>query len=389
MRMTAANWNSVLSQLAAMAALAPSSHNCQPWRVLGLARADFEAEMEPAPPVGGDWSHALVVSIDRSVALRALPSLEREMRMSVGGFASLLLNLLRLSGFEAWPRILAPRWQPATARGRQRLAAAEPVLVLHVAVSADGVQPLTHPLARWIAERHTARGPYVPAPQQPPAAGCLPHRLAPADGFAWHHVPRGALFDSLGDFYRRHSVQDFRHGAAWRETYRHLEFSGVPGAGGGTGIDIQSLFGPLPAWKRRMYQAVLHPVVLGIAGPLGMHARIGRDVEGLVRSSAGLVYLCGPDADGDERRAHLLAGECVTDYWLSATRDGQGLHPLSVALQHPHIEAELRALLGCSRPVLFIARIGTPAHGTAPGSRRRRAPQAFCSLDFTAPQATS
>jgi hypothetical protein len=86
---------------------------------------------------------------------------------------------------------------------------------------------------------------------------------------------------------------------------------------------------------------------------------------------------------------HLLAGERVTELWLSATRDGQAMHPLSVALQHPEIETRLRTLLGCSSPVLFIARIGRPAAHDLPAPRYRRAPQAFCSLEFAAPAAPS
>lgn len=387
--MNATDWSSVLSRLAATAALAPSSHNCQPWQLIGLCRAEFEVDMQPAPHTSEGWSHTLLVCIDRRRALRALPSLEREMRMSVGGFASLLLNLLRLSGFSAQVHFPDTGWQAATLRGRARLAGSEPVLMLYLGEPPGGVQPVTHPLLQWIAQRHTVRGPYVRGATPAPGSACLPYRLAPDDGFAWRYVLPGALFDHLCSFYRHHAAQDFRHGAAWRETYRHLEFSGQPCGGSGVGINIQSLFGPLPAWRRRLYQAVLHPAVMRCVGPLGLHARMGRDFESLVRSSAGIAYLCSLHDGGDERRMHLLAGERVTEIWLSATRDGQAMHPLSVALQHPEIEAQLHTLLGCGRPVLFIARIGTPAERGLPAPRYRRAPQAFCSLEFAAPPVPS
>jgi hypothetical protein len=147
-------------------------------------------------------------------------------------------------------------------------------------------------------------------------------------------------------------------------------------------MNIQSLFGPLPAWQRRLYQLVLHPLAMRLAGPLGMYSRVGRDFESLVQSSSAIAYLCASRDTADERRLHLLAGERITGLWLGATRDGQAVHPLSVALQHPHLEQELRTLLGCRQPVLFIARIGTPATGSAPVYRYRRAPESFCSFDF-------
>src|SRR5574343_998563 len=83
-----------LEPLLALAARAPSSHNSQPWRLRSL----------PAVPARwqgcGPWTQALLIDLDPARCLRALPALRREMRISLGGFAAILLNLLRLS---AWP----------------------------------------------------------------------------------------------------------------------------------------------------------------------------------------------------------------------------------------------------------------------------------------------
>lgn len=370
-----------LSRLAGLAALAPSSHNCQPWRLHGVARAGFEADLLPSAPRDAGWRHVLLVGIDRRHALSALPSLEREMLMSIGGFASLLLNLLRLSGFHVQSRFIERGWQPATARGRARLRGSEPVLALFLCEPPAGAQPLAHPLAQWISYRYTVRGPYLPSGAQAPGGTCLPHRLADDAGLAWKQVLHGTLFDQLCEFYRRHAAEDFRHGAAWRETYKHLDFSEAP-RHGGTSINIQSLFGTLRPWRRRMFQLLLHPAAMPLTGPLGLHRRIGRDVESLIRSSDGIVYLCAEGDPTDDRRTHLLAGEQVIELWLAATRDGQALHPLSVALQHPWIEAELRKLLGCKPAVIFIARFGIPAAPANPSLRCRRRAEAFCSFDF-------
>ncbi|MDT8997735.1 hypothetical protein RQP53_00435 [Paucibacter sp. APW11] len=370
----------LLRSIIATAALAPSSHNCQPWSVRCLDREQYEAIAPDLPP-SGEWTLALLLGIDRRRALAALPALEREMRISVGGFASLLLNLLRLTGFGVRLQWLPKGWQ---CRQEQ-----EPLLALLLEVPA---QPTTsqHPLWQWIARRHTVRGPFLPAARSAPLPAdqaCLPYHLACSADAAtlhWHFVQGGELLERLAGFYRIHAAEDFRHGAAWRETYRHLDFSAATGPRPRSGIHIDRLFGALPDWQRRLYQFALHPTVMRLAGPLGLHRRVGRDFESLVRQSAAIAYLCAEPGIGDERRQQLLAGERITELWLRVTRDGQSLHPLSVALQHPRIEQQLRQLLGCDTAVLFIARVGSPAAPASPPPRYRRAPDSYCSFEFSA-----
>ena len=388
-----------LTRLAALAALAPSSHNCQPWRLVGLSRQRFDSEMGPLRPAGeqdgqplaAGATHTLLVCIDRQRALRALPTLEREMRMSVGGFSSLLVNLLRIAGFGVRVHWLTPGWTPATASGRARLGKDEAVMVLHLSGSPESAETMDHPLTHWIACRHTMRSPFADTPDRlgpaPRPGTCLPHRLGHHG--RWKAVPHGPLLSRLAAFYREHAAEDFRHGTAWRETYNHLHFGGAANAaadGHGVGMAIEALFGPLPAWRRRLMQTVLHPQVLARIGPLGLHARIGRDFEQLVQHSAGVWALIQDDGGAavDERRAHLLAGETVLDSWLAATRDGLSMQPLSVTLQHAPIELALRRLLGVDQPVLFIARVGMPVNASTP-PRLRRATATFCQFDFSSP----
>lgn len=387
--MQSIHWHETLSRLAALAALAPSSHNCQPWHLVGLSRQRHEAEMGPLP--AAEATHTLLICIDRPRALRALPTLEREMRMSVGGFASLLVNLLRIEGFGVTVQWLDADWAAATATGRWRLGAAEPVMVLGLASAPDREALTDHPLAQWIASRHTVRSPYAPADEALAAAlrpaTCLPYRLS--HRHRWTTVPLGPQLDRLARFYRQHAAEDFRHGAAWRETYTHLHFGGARRAaacGAGSGMAIEGLLGPLPAWRRRLMQVALHPRVLARLGPMGLHARIGHDFEQLVQHSA-TVWALLQNSEGttaDERRTHLLAGEAVIDCWLAATRDGLAMQPISVTLQHPPIEQALRALLGVDTPVLFIARVGHPI-AAPPAPRLRRATASFCQFDFSSP----
>lgn len=402
--MNPSHWNNALTRLALMAALAPSSHNCQPWRLVGVSSRRFEREMAPLETEDEDEestvalaTHSLLVCIDRQRTLRALPALEREMHMSVGGFASLLMNLLRLSGFSVAVQWLPPRWQAMKAIGRERLRDAEAVLALHLSGPVGGPPNLLHPLEQWIAKRTTVRGPFVAEAATGQGSGvqpatCLPHRLGACG--RWQAVPPGPPLNRLAAFYREHAVEDFRHHQAWSETYAHLHFGGAQRAaaqGQGLGIPIEALFGPLSAWRRRVLQSALHPRLLPLLGPLGGHARLGRDFEHLVQHSAGVWLLVQDDrthAAHDERRNHLLAGEAVIDSWLASTRDGLAWHPLSVALQHAAVAAALGRLLELDAPVMFIARVGQPTNHPA-WPRLRRAASSFCQFDFSRPSTTA
>ncbi|AOZ02115.1 hypothetical protein BKK81_22645 [Cupriavidus sp. USMAHM13] len=364
-------WPGSLSDLLALAALAPSSHNCQPWHVSLLhARG-------PSAIGGAGTPGRLVISIDRRRALDALPALRTEMSISVGGFAAILLNLLRMAG---WPA--EARWLT----GAPEAHGVHLVPVVQIDLGARGVAACPAALRRLAAalrRRRTARGVYGGEVDFGALTGSdlLPHSLAGAAQavpMRWQAVRHGERHSRLSAFYRRHAARDFVHRAAWRETYRHLVFSDAARAPHGTGINIQSLFGPMPAWRRQLHRVLLHPALLATLGPLGATARIGTHLEWLIRSSPTVLVLSSP-ATGATPGRDLLAGEAVVRLWLAAGEAGLSLHPLSVALQHPDLSELLGGLLGCADPLLFIARAGRPLQDGDPHHRYRRAPADFCS----------
>lgn len=368
-----------IRQLLALAALAPSSHNCQPWHVSLLdAHGHPHADSGAAP-------HALVVGIDRRRALNALPAMQGEMHISAGGFAAILLNLLRLSGWQAHASLL-----PGARTTQHDALDLEPLARIELGAfdpgrRSAGLAALADALRRRCTDRGLYRGDF--ALQDAMRQDVLPHSLAGAQAsepWHWHAVQPGLRYDQLGAFYRQHAMRDFVHGPAWRETYRHLVFSGAGQPRDGVGINIQSLFGPMPAWRRCLHRVVLHPLLLGALGPFGASARAGAQIERLIHSSPAVVYLSTAASHAQAPCRHVLAGEAIARLWLAASVSGLSLHPLSVALQHPDLRARLGHLLGCDEELLFIARAGVPRRPANPALRYRRAPSAFCSPPLAA-----
>lgn len=362
------------------ASLAPSSHNCQPWRVLRCARDFYLRHVDPGAEAHAGWHEALVLGVDPARALSALPSLRREMCMSVGGFAALLHNFLRLHGFAVLPQLLPAAWTPASATGAARLGA-EAVAVFLVGERTVPVQ--SEALARLLAlaqRRTTQRVPFRRQGALEPSfdiGRALPHRLRPDAGLHWRMCAAAAQIDALAHFVARHAERDFSDADVWAETYRYIDFSGRHGEVPGVGFNIQQLLGPMPGWKRAAYRRVLAPALMPLSRRLGMARRIAVQLGALVADSAAIFYLSydGPAADVAEQ--HLLAGESVLRLWLALTDSGLALHPVSVVLQHTDVREKLERLLGEPGEIWFFARVGEPA-GPPPPFRYRQPLESFC-----------
>lgn len=352
-----------LSTVLAQAELAPSSHNCQPWRITGIGpgtghpAGQLLTERHPA---------GLVIDIDPQRQLRAVPTLAREMRLSVGGFSAALLHLMRYAGWDVQATI-------------HRQGDAGPCVVLTIPPVADvgSADPAAYGrLADLLARRRTERSLYC---RGRPAGVDAEPRLLPVALAGGGHLPRlhwRRVDDPgrLADFYGRCAGRELAHDACWQELYAHLRFGSARRPGDGTGIAIEQLMGPLSAWSRRLLQAVLHPRGLALGGPLVRRIvakRFERALSTLVRESATLYVLCATPgrstAVGD-----LVAGQEMLDLWLRLTAVGLGMHPLSVALQHEDLRGELGRALGCREEILFIARAGAPLRPASAHCRRRR-----------------
>lgn len=93
---------------------------------------------------------------------------------------------------------------------------------------------------------------------------------------------------------------------------------------------------------------------------------------------AGAAYLV-LFADTDEPRDWLLAGEALSDVWLTLTAHGLAASPISEIVEVDAARVELRRLLGDIGYPMVALRTGTPIDERPPASPRRPAPDA---IDF-------
>jgi hypothetical protein len=321
---------------------APSSHNCQPWTIA-------------VGPCDRDGLRFARVTINPRTRLRALPSLDAEMAISLGLFLAVfrrMLDRMRLpcAVCETLPDGVVMRVGPA--------------LEASLAGGAD--------FAGAVRRRRANRGPFLPS-------AISPERLRAMLDTRWGGLGLGA--PAAGELYmeqrsraavaaliRSHGALDFLHRDAWRETYRHIRFAPAEEVVEGVGFSIDSLLGPQSPPRRQMMRTLLHPLTMQALRPLGLPRRMAGALAGLVEAAPGLLVLVAPESE--PCFADLLeTGQRLAEIWHAAEDNGIQLHPLSVLLQHARPRRDLRDALGLSGHPLFLARIGEAARAAAPTPR--------------------
>lgn len=384
-----------------IAALSPSSHNCQPWavawarspesraavtRLMG-AGADGDSDSDGGADPGGDGDggtyHHLVLGLDRDRSLRSLPAHAVEMLLSCGLYWQLLLRALEAEGWTvdalhfaeggaeeepvrgaglpgtAWPR----SWAALSVARLRRT----PVGAAH----GDALRAL-HATART---RLTNRAPYHPRPVRPAVLDGLstPSGAAAARGaeVTVRHLTSGADRAAFADFVARHGGRDFRHRAAWRETHAYLRPTEAEAAAHGDGFALDRLFGPLSWPRRRIMRVALAPATMRILCHVGYHRLLAHRLAHLVRPTPVVVAMSFAGTAPTLADA-VKGGARLADYWLRAAAVGLALHPVSVPLQHDDLRTALQSRLGIPGRAFFLSRLGWPATDF-PASPRRAA----------------
>ncbi|GGS19553.1 RedV protein [Streptomyces aureoverticillatus] len=423
---TPADFGAALRAAAGIAALSPSSHNCQPWTVAWARSPESRAaaarlvgagpggrersgeaggrgpagEADRRERAGGPGEEAddgdgtyrwLVLGLDRDRSLRALPAHAVEMLLSCGLYWQLLLRALDAQGWivdtlhfaegpAEGPVEGEPEEEPV--RGAEPPGAAWPRswTALSVArlrgapVGAEHAEEL-RTLRATARARLTNRAPYHPRPVQP---ALLDGLLAPSGAAAARgadvtvrHLTSGADRAAFADFVARHGGRDFRHRAAWRETHAYLRITEAAAAARGDGFALDRLFGPLSWPRRQLMRAALAPATMRVLSHVGYHRLLAHRLAHLVRPTPVVVAM------SFARTAPTVAdvvkgGARLADYWLCATGAGLALHPVSVVLQHDDLRTALQSRLGIPGRAFFMSRLGWPAT-EFPASPRRPA----------------
>ncbi|WMN62022.1 hypothetical protein NI389_19680 (plasmid) [Pseudoalteromonas xiamenensis] len=300
------------------ARLAPSSHNCQPWRV------DYSL-----------LSQEVCVGFDSHRVLRGLDSLEREMFISAGVFTHFLTALLACQGYQL-------NWQWQGEQEGRRVLATSAITKLSKGADVDEY----HALSQRIRERHTIRSAFKPEAVDIDSLETIVQH-ASCHFFSADHVGT-----NLGNLTKQYAALDFTNKSAWEETYNYIRFDEDEFAE--DGFYLRNLFGPVSKPFRLLFRYGFHPTMMPINKRLGLAKKMAVGLGELVES--GPYYLAlSPKENSQE--ALFECGYELGVLWLHMQKQGIGLHPISVLVQHETARKALAQSLQCPPPA-FFARLG-------------------------------
>lgn len=346
-----------------LAALSPSSHNCQPWAHAWLtsSRARRSAAALLGGPTGDDEREYVALALDRRRELDSLPAHAVEMRVSCGLYWQILMRGLAAQGW------VIERLRFTTGEADQRtLDDGWPVhwSLLSVAELRRATDPEENlaALRATVEARSTNRGPYREEEIDPVVLKGLdvPSTAVAADARVdiehWQSEEERARFVA---FVARYGGRDFSHDAAWRETHAYLRWSESEAVTRGDGFTLRHLFGPMSRPRELFMRVALDPATMRILRYGGYPRILAGRLAALTRPTPAIVAMSFPDESPDTA-AMVRAGARLADYWLRATQEGMALHPISIVLQHDDVRRRLQQSFGLSGRTFFVSRVGHP-----------------------------
>ncbi|MFF7728702.1 RedV protein [Streptomyces sp. NPDC008001] len=365
-----------LRRATGIAALSPSSHNCQPW---ALARLESHPARRAAADLLGcpdDGSTVyLALAADRRRSLTALPAHVLEMRLSCAAYWRLLCRALAAQGWAVvrerahdggagacgpaadprlpggpWPRDWSLLW---TAALRRTGEAAESLAALDATAHA----------------RHTNRGPYEDEPLAPGLLGDLARpQVTVGRAITVRHLTEDHEREAFAEFLGRYGGIDFSHPAAWRETHSYIRWSPAAVRAHGDGFPATQLFGPMSGRQLLAKRIALAPPVMKVLCRFGYDRSLAGGLAAEVRRTPAVVLMNFADETPGVADA-FRGGARIADYWLGAASAGLALHPLSVVMQHDRLRTMLQDRLGLSGRLFFVSRVGRPRTAFPPAPR--------------------
>lgn len=383
---TCSDFGRALQTAAETARLAPSSHNCQPWALARLSSPDARASAARLLDASGgrsmrEDSEYVAVVLDRSRQLDSLASHELEMQLSCGAFTQLLIQSLACQGWwlersvltdepEGWAYRTVPApvralgasgWRP----GWSLLA----VLELRYAGMPEGSLTEYQELA---AARRTNRGPYAERPLSTETTAQL---LSPEPGLptqapvSIRHLTSPADRERFVDFVARHADRDFSDRDAWRETYDYVRPTRAEAERRGDGFSLSQLFGRVHPLRAMVLRTALRPGTMRLLKHVGYPHLLAARMAAAIRPTPAFVAMGFTETSPSAADA-LRGGARLADYWLTATRLGLALHPISIVLQHEGLRRQLQSGLSLPGRTFFVSRLGHARSGFPPAPRR-------------------
>jgi nitroreductase len=314
-----------LARLLGLAALAPSSHNVQPWTVRVASRRELELSI---------------------AAERRLPEVDpdgRELVLSVGCF---LENLAQASAAEGFDAEVTPGEAMAQADvlARVRLVQAQ-------------VRPGA---TEHIRRRRTLRSGHLPRPLAAADAALLVEAAGPGTVF----FPRGspaarAIAEATVEAMRQQTWRD----PSQRELSRWIRFRDEEVARRGDGLTVASM-------EASALAGFVMQHFFDEGSVMGRSFR-EKGIELCQRQAdegAGFLVVTSADA---QLPALLDAGRRFERMALLVRERAIAAHPMSQALEEAPWRDRLAAALGLSRPIQFLVRVGYVDRYPEPVSPRR------------------
>lgn len=408
------SFQQALDEAAAIAKLSPSSHNCQPWghawlksdrakawaRELLRGHGGGSDSIADTDSTTGSDSIYLALAQDTDRSLSALPSHAAEMLLSCGSYWQHLLRALAAQG---WLPAAVHHLDPGAAY-RATACAEWPSSwrMLSLAVLQRSDAPPSTNLAAFratAAARHTNRAPYRDMAVAPETLNELAHVSpttwdattrpgtgtatgtgtdmgAPASPVTVRHLRSPTDLRRFATLIAHRAGRDFSDDAAWRETHSYFRWTPEEAETRRDGFTAQQVFGATSAPRELLARAALNPAVLPHLCRLGFDRYLGAQLAKTARATP-VIAAAGLPMDTPTTPDLLTAGMWLADYWLTATRAGLALHPLSILMQHEDLRTELQQRFGLPGRTFFVARLG---HPTAPAEATLRRPDAALTL---------
>ncbi|AXG83015.1 RedV protein [Streptomyces paludis] len=376
-------------EAAGIAALGPSSHNCQPWGVAwptgrGARRAAERlvdeahgGSAEAAARISGvtsadgnETDEYVILALDRERELTSLPAHAVEMLISCGAYLQILLRALAAQGWSTdrvrFVEPLAGERRSGTRDACRSLGDTWPVSWSPLCVvrlrRTDEASGSLAGLRRTALARRTNRAPYRPDAVEPAVLDGLcapPAGAAEGADVTVRHLVADSEREVFAGFVARHGGRDFSHRQAWRETYSFVRRDAAEAEERGDGFPLSQLFGPMPTPRRLALRVALAPTTMSVLRYAGYHRLLARQLARVVRQTPAVVAMGFADpAPGVE--ATVRGGARLAEYWSRATDAGLVLHPVSVVLQHDDVRTELQDRLGLPGRTFFVSRLGRP-----------------------------
>lgn len=311
----------------ALASLAPSSHNTQPWKVRVMSERE------------------VLVLLDEKRLLPAVDPERREALVSIGAFLENLVRGAESQGLAAKVEITA---DGPSGTGSARVS-------FEPAAAGDEKKILEAILAR-----NTFRG---PLPADPLPAETV-RALAGTASTRWTYFPS----TSPGGAWIRKAIAESNRVQASRddameELSRWIRFSPGAVARHRDGLTTSGMGLPTPV---RAFMALFFNEK-SVQGKAFREAGVKKAME-QADACAGFFVLASPDGTP---RAAVQAGRDLESFWLEATATGVAVQPMSQVLEESPWKDQIAPRLGIGGTVQMVLRVGLAPTPSRPVSPRR------------------